>query len=79
MTSIYDSIDLARCGHLDGTTATASLASGGVLVRLVRGLARRPAWRRRTGRAPGGAVGPGDGLDRLMGELLDLQDDLAGR
>jgi hypothetical protein len=23
------------------------------------------------------AVGPGDGLDRLMGELLDLQDDLA--
>ncbi len=39
----------------------------------------RPDGRRRRpgSSTPRGAVGPPDGLDRLMSELLDLQDDLA--
>ena len=79
MTSIYDSIDLAHFlvvtyeDHRDGQRLRAECSCGW-----------SGDWRDDGAMAEADgddhrevAVGPGDGLDRLMGELLDLQDDLA--
>jgi hypothetical protein len=79
MTSIYDSIDLAHFlvvtyeDHRDRQRLRAECSCGWA-----------GDWRDDGAMAEADgddhrevAVGPGDGLDRVMGELLDLQDDLA--